>query len=60
MIALKPWLARAEYFVFLEDRVRKELPEEPFVATLPYAQRLADEVDAAQVPKELEKVAACA
>ena len=57
---LRRWRARAEYFVFLEDRVRKELPDEPFVATLPYAQRLADEVDRAQVPKELEKVAACA
>ena len=51
---------RAEYFLFLEDRVRKEMPDEPFVATLPYAQRLADEVDRAQVPKELEKVVASA
>lgn len=48
----------AEYFVFLEDRVRKEWPDEPFVETLPYAQQLADKVDSAEVPKELEKVVA--
>ena len=45
----RQWLAHAEYFVFLEDLVRNKLPAELFVATLPYAQRLADEVDRMQV-----------
>ena len=42
--------------MFLEERVRKELPEVTFVAMLPYAQRLADDVDCVQVPQELDKV----
>ena len=46
--------------MFLEEQFLHEYPDEPFVATLPYAQRLADECNRAVVPKELDQVAASA
>ena len=53
-------VGRAEYFVFLEEQLLHEYPDEPFVATLPYAQRLADECNSVVVPMELNQVNASA